>query len=78
MFISTMKLLSNETNTRYETDDSYLLSCCKYFETFIVAKVQMETTPSSGFFLIAYWLLADAFFKLEMTPLICYVTKPVP
>ena len=44
MFISKMKLLSNETSTGYETDDDYLFLCCKYFEISIVAKVEMYTT----------------------------------
>ena len=44
MFISKMKLLSNETDMGYETDDNYLLLCCKHFEISVVAVVKMYTT----------------------------------
>ena len=44
MFISKMKLLNNEARMGYETDDNYLLNCCKYFEMFAVAEVSRYST----------------------------------
>ena len=34
-----MILLNNDTSMACETDDNYMLYCCKYFEIFVMAEV---------------------------------------